>query len=86
MKCPHVNEFTPERVMMEAIVKKFRQYGWFVTLFELNPNGQGWVGKGDLLFVRLGAVGEHLALAVEAKILLATPTPMGNDIKSSRRQ
>ena len=38
-----LNEFKPERVLMEAIVKKFRQYGWFVALFEygINPIGPG---------------------------------------------
>jgi hypothetical protein len=56
---------------MEAIVKKFRQYGWFVALFEygINPIGPGWVGKGDLVLVHPGAFGKPIALAIEAKVL-----------------
>ena len=70
-----LNEFQPERVLMEAIVKKFRQYGWFVALFEygINPHGPGWNGKGDLLLVHPGMTsGKPIALAIEAKILSQT--------------
>lgn len=66
-----LNEFTPECVLMEAIVHKFRQRGWLVALFEygINPTGPGWVGKGDLVLVHPGLGDKPLALAVEAKIL-----------------
>mmetsp|Transcript_8397 Transcript_8397/g.13885 ORF Transcript_8397/g.13885 Transcript_8397/m.13885 type:complete len:241 (+) Transcript_8397:93-815(+) len=80
------NEFTPERFLMEAIVRKFRQYGWFVALFEygIYPKHAQCLGKGDLLLVHPNQLGQPLVLAIEAKILDRTASNINHTAKRQK--